>query len=104
MPLNGIEQNGLPLNNQIEICLFGKGFGECITIHLGNNYWVIIDSFLHPKTKKPIALEYFESLAVNTATQVRLVIVTHWHDDHIRGMSKIVEQTDAARVVFSQAV
>jgi hypothetical protein len=104
MPLNGIEDNGAPLSNQIEVCLFGKGYGECVTIHLGNNIWAIVDSFLHPKTKRPIAIEYLESLAIDIAERVRLVIISHWHDDHIRGSCDIVLKANSARVVLSQAM
>ncbi len=104
MPLSGIEKQGAPLNNQIELCIFGKGFGECITIHLGNNQWVIIDSFLNFATKRPIALEYLESLSVDASRNVCLVVATHWHDDHIRGIYEIVKKADNARFVCSQAL
>lgn len=104
MPLSTIEQHGSPLSNQIEICLFGMGFGESILIHLGNNNWAIIDSFLHPKTTKPIALEYLESISVDIASCVKIVIATHWHDDHIKGMAEIVSKTPNARFVFSQVM
>jgi hypothetical protein len=30
----------LPTADQIELTLFGPGYGECAVVHLGNNRWV----------------------------------------------------------------
>ena len=34
---------------------------------------------------------------------VELVVITHWHTDHIKGLAKIVETCSSADVVWSNA-
>lgn len=78
-----------PDTNTAEISLFGPGVGECIVIHYGNNRWFIVDSCLSPGSKKPIGLEYLESLGVDVSTQVTGLLLSHWHKDHIEGAFQI---------------
>ena len=85
----------LPKPDQIELTLTGPGYGECIILHIGNSNWIIIDSCLDKK-KIPVALSYLHSLGVDPTKDVRLIIATHWHDDHIRGMGKLVETCSEA--------
>ena len=70
-----------PQADQIEISLFGPGFGECCLIHLGSGQWVVIDSCLHSDTGEPAALYYLRQISVEPADTIRLIIATHWHDD-----------------------
>jgi len=35
-----------PEKDEIEVSIFGPGYGECIVIHIGNNEWVVIDCIL----------------------------------------------------------
>lgn len=93
-----------PKPDEFEISLFGPGVGECIVSHIGKNKWLIIDSCLHPKTKKPIALEYLKSIGVIPAKSVELVIITHWHADHIKGAAKIVSECSDARICYPAAL
>lgn len=37
-----------------------------------------------------------ESIDVDPAEAVELIVATHWHDDHIRGIAKLVEVCDRA--------
>jgi len=46
----------------------------------------------------PAALRYLESMGVDPAEAVELIVATHWHDDHIRGMSALVDA--CARATF----
>jgi glyoxylase-like metal-dependent hydrolase (beta-lactamase superfamily II) len=46
----------------------------------------------------------FDVLGLSPADVVRLVIATHWDDDHIGGMGDIVEACSTARVVCSAAL
>ncbi len=78
-----------PKADQIEISLFGPGFGECCLIHLGSGQWVVIDSCLHSDTGEPAALYYLRQISVEPADTIRLIIATHWHDDHIRGIARV---------------
>lgn len=82
-----------PKESEVEITLIGTGggYGECVLIKLHNSDWFIIDSCINPETKKPLALEYLEAIGVDYKEHVKQVICTHWHDDHIRGLSTILE-------------
>ena len=77
-----------PSDDEIEITLFGKGVGECVVIHLGGGRYVTIDSFINTETKRPIALDYLESMDVSSEN-IDCVIVTHWHKDHVLGVSQL---------------
>lgn len=78
-----------PNENEIEVSVFGPGYGECIVIHLGKNEWLIVDSCLNPQTKNIATIEYFASIGVSLDA-VKAIVATHWHDDHIRGLSKLL--------------
>lgn len=82
-----------PNENEVEITLIGTGggYGECIIVKLGISDWFIVDSCINPNTKEPLAIEYLKSINVNYSNDVKQIICTHWHDDHIRGLSTILE-------------
>lgn len=79
-----------PAGDEIELTLFGPGYGESIALHVGGGAWVLVDSCLD-KDGAPRSLRYLESLGLDPARAVVLVVATHWHDDHIRGMAQLVE-------------
>lgn len=93
----------LPQLNFAEIALLGTGggYGESIVLHIGNNNWVVIDSCINPTNKDCIPLEYLESIGVNVSDQVKLILCTHWHDDHLLGISNLLEKCKNAK--FSMA-
>ena len=91
-----------PEDDEVEITLLGPGLGECCVLHVGNGDWLIVDSCV-TRAGHPAALAYLESLGVSRSS-VRWAIATHWHDDHIRGFSKLVEECSAARVIHSAAL
>ena len=68
----------------------GPGFGECAVLHLGYGEWLIVDSCLDD-AGAPAALSYLGQIGVDTEVAVRMIVVTHWHDDHIRGIARIVQ-------------
>ena len=80
-----------PKIDEVEITLFGPGFGESLVIHLGDGRWIIIDSCIDSETAEPAALCYLARIGVDPASSVSHVIATHWHDDHVGGLSKVVE-------------
>ncbi len=94
----------LPTADQIELTLFGPGYGESAVVHLGNNRWVVVDSCIDSETKQPAALAYFQAIGVDPKEAVRLIIATHWHDDHIRGLSRLLSQCKKARFCCSSAL
>lgn len=53
---------------------------------------------------EPIALSYLQGLGVDPATQVSLVVATHWHDDHVRGLASLVARCPKARFACSAAL
>ncbi|TCS49750.1 beta-lactamase superfamily II metal-dependent hydrolase [Primorskyibacter sedentarius] len=93
-----------PLPEEIEITVFGPGYGECIVVHAGSGRWIVVDSCKHGAKTPPVALRYFELIGVDPAKQVELVLVTHWHDDHIRGLNELLERCESAGICISEAL
>jgi hypothetical protein len=94
---------GPPASDQIEVSVFGPGYGECTVIHIGSGKWIIIDSCLDSTTKRPASLAYLEQLGV-PPNAVKLVVATHWHDDHIRGLAQVVAECGEAKFCLSAAL
>ncbi|MEZ4658033.1 MAG: MBL fold metallo-hydrolase [Caldilineaceae bacterium] len=93
-----------PQSDEIEIAVFGPGYGESIVIHIGNGKWIIVDSCLDDGSDLPAPLRYLWSLNVNVAKDVVLVVATHWHDDHIRGISGVFNACESSDFVISSAL
>ena len=86
-----------------EITLIGTGgYGECILVNLGNDNWIIVDSCIDPEIGTPLSIEYLDSIGV-ASENVKLIVCTHWHDDHIRGISQALEKCINAKLSFSRA-
>lgn len=85
-----------PPANVLELTLIGPGYGETVVLHLGNGRWAIVDS-CEDEDGHPRALRYLDAMDVDPARSVVLIIATHWHDDHIRGMGRLVEICKTAR-------
>jgi len=92
-----------PDRHQLEISVFGPGIGECVVVHLGDGDWIVVDSCLDRRSGQPAALDYLRSVEVDVASQVKLVVATHWHDDHIRGLAEVLHTAESARFVNSAA-
>jgi len=93
-----------PGNTDLEVSIFGPGFGECVVVHFGNGDWGIVDSCLDPKSKRSAALGYLEALHIDVSNSVRFVAATHWHDDHINGISDLFIAATSAFFVCTGAV
>lgn len=95
-----------PADDELEISLFGPGYGECVLVHLGDGNWLVNDSCtdLSSDDRSPVALKYLEHLGIDVAQRVRLIVASHWHDDHVRGLAKIVELCPNAEFICSQAL
>ncbi len=98
-----IEEAGPPKNHEFELTLFGPGYGESIVLHVGDGVWVIVDSCV-ADDGAPRALKYLEEIGIDPGEAVALIVATHWHDDHIRGMAKLVEQCRKALFCCSEAL
>lgn len=92
-----------PARHELEISVFGPGIGECIVAHVGDGAWIVIDSCLDRQTGNAVALDYLRSLHVDLASQIKLVVATHWHDDHVGGMAEILNAAESAKFVDSAA-
>jgi hypothetical protein len=86
-----------PRPDQFELSVFGPGFGECVVMHLGLNEWIIVDSCFNPDSAVPAALSYLRKLGVNPAEAVKLIVATHWHDDHIGGLANVFTECTKAK-------
>jgi hypothetical protein len=93
-----------PQIDELELSLFGPGIGECLVVHLGAGKWMVVDSCLNEARDEPIALAYFDQIGVDVATDVKLVVVSHWHDDHIEGISRVLKASESARFACSGAL
>ena len=90
-----------PVDDELEVSVFGPGVGESVVVHLGHGEWMVVDSCLNPKTRAPAALEYLDGLGVDVGSALKLLVVTHWHDDHVRGAAKILQRAEDARIACS---
>lgn len=93
-----------PLPEEIEVSVFGPGYGESILVHIGYDHWLIVDSCVDRTTGDPAALNYLNKIDVDPKHAVKKVIASHWHDDHIRGLSRIIEVCESADVFCSGAL
>ena len=95
--------NTPPSVTELEVSVFGPGVGESIAVHIGGGEWIIVDSCLRPDGR-PAALAYLQELGVDVSSAVKLVIATHWHDDHIEGISEAYRACTSAEFVCSMAL
>ena len=93
-----------PSNNEIELSIWGAGYGEAIVLHVGGGKWIIVDSCIDPDSKLPISLAYLKNLKFQVDKDVRLLVSTHWHDDHIKGISTVLDKCKSADIVISSAL
>ena len=93
-----------PRADEVEVSLFGPGFGECILVHLGSGNWLLVDSCIDQRRRVQPALAYLRRIGHDPASAVRLVVATHWHDDHIRGLAEVVRTCEAADFYCSSAL
>lgn len=85
-----------------EISLFGTGFGESVCVHLGEGEWMIVDSCVHDA--EPIALKYLRSIGVDCSVAVKLIALSHWDADHIKGAAELYSVCEYAQLAYSQAL
>ena len=98
------EPTTLPESGELEVSIFGPGFGECIVAHVGEGDWIIVDSCLGPDGQTPAGLDYLKRIGVDVSTSVKRVVATHWHKDHVRGLAQTVVECSSAKFICSQAL
>lgn len=94
----------IPRADEFELTIFGPGVGECILMHLGDGSWFVIDSCRFPRSKTPVAIAYLEMLKIDPSTAIQSILATHWHDDHVNGLSDIVRRCPQATFAMSAAL
>lgn len=107
MPFDWSKVGPPPLKDEIEISVLGPGFGESIVIHLGDGRWMVVDSCIDStdsSNKQPAAFRYLRTLGVNLSDQVKLIVATHWHDDHVRGLGALVTACASAEFCCANAL
>ena len=92
-----------PNSDELELSLFGPGYGESVAVHIGNGTWLLIDSCLD-RNGTPQSLQYLLDIGVNPADAVALVVATHWHDDHMRGITQLLKRCRQAAFCCSGAM
>lgn len=93
-----------PEPDEIEVSVFGPGYGECIALHVGDNTWIVVDSCINPVSREPAPLTYFRQIHLDPSTVVQQIIATHWHDDHVRGLGTLFKACGSAQFVCSDAL
>ncbi|MEM9347350.1 MAG: MBL fold metallo-hydrolase [Planctomycetota bacterium] len=93
-----------PKEDEVEVSLFGPGYGECAVVHLYAGEWLVIDSCYGEDRKTPVALNYLQNIGVDVEQAVKWVIATHWHDDHIKGLAQVVNKATSAKFACSTAL
>jgi beta-lactamase superfamily II metal-dependent hydrolase len=88
----------------LEVIVIGIGFGESVLVKYDHQSWMIIDSCVMPGQTEPEPVTYLRSLNVDVASEVRYIVATHWHDDHVRGLSRLVDICKSANFVCSTAL
>ena len=82
----------------------GPGFGEAVLVHIGDGHWLVVDSCKHPDGDRAAPLSYLDRLGVDPAAGIFCVVVTHFDDDHVRGLAEVVEAAPNAKCVTALAM
>ena len=85
-----------PDSGELEVSVFGPGYGESVLLHVGHGAWIVIDSCIDPKTGRSAPLSYLESIGVKPESAIRLVVASHWHADHVRGLHQLFSAAKTA--------
>ena len=95
-----IDYGAPPALDEIEVMLFGPGYGEAIAVHLGDGAWMLIDSCIDPDGNNPASELYLDRIGVKPE-KVRAIVASHWHDDHVRGISQLATKYPTADFMVS---
>lgn len=88
-----------PYPDEVEVTLFGPSKGECVLLHIGRGDWIVVDS-CRDRRGQPAALVYLTSLGVSS-DRIKMIVASHWHDDHVGGLARLVQSCPQATFVFS---
>lgn len=83
--------------------VFGRGQGESVLVQLTEQQWMIVDSCTNDD-KEPAALAYLNNLGLDPKDHVKIVVISHFHNDHIKGLNRIIEVCPNADICISSAL
>lgn len=72
----------------LELYFFNVGHGDSIAIKFPNNEWGVIDCNRNRDEKDPSVLKFLKS---NNVTCIKFIAVTHYHEDHFKGIDVIAD-------------
>jgi beta-lactamase superfamily II metal-dependent hydrolase len=90
---------GVDSNPIVALIGTGGGYGESVVLRLYEHCWIIIDSCVDPNNGKVLPLDYLYSKNVDVENDVKFIVCTHWHSDHITGLDKIVKKCEHAEFI-----
>lgn len=97
MPFSEVAKIEPPAPDEVEVCIFGPDFGECVLVHFGSNRWFVVDSCEYPGISEPVAIHYLQQLGL-AATVLERIVITHWHNDHCKGISRLAAAAPNASI------
>lgn len=98
-----IDYGQAPTADEIEVTLFGPGYGEAIAVHMGMGQWMLVDSCIDPVAKRPATIGYFQKLRISPDS-IKVIVASHWHDDHVRGLAEVAKTFHTAELYISSAL
>lgn len=98
--IDQISKLSKPNSDELEVTTIGVGGfeGESIIIHFGDGKWGVIDS-CKSKDCENLPLMYLTTLGVEL-NDVVIVVCTHWHSDHIDGLSEVLKACPNAKFYY----
>lgn len=90
---------GVESNPIVALLGTGGGYGEAIVLRVYEHYWIVVDSCENPQTGENLPIGYLLSKGVDVANDVKYVVCTHWHSDHIRGLDRLIESCRSADMI-----
>ena len=93
-----------PTIDELEVSIFGPGYGETVVVHLALGDWLIVDSCIDKRISRPASTTYLHKLGINPSSAVKILLASHWHDDHVGGLADVFDECRVAKFVCSVAL
>lgn len=90
---------GRPADDEYEVTLLGRGVGESCVVHLGQQQWMIVDSFFDSELREPAAKVYLDEIGVGRH-EVEFVVLTHLDRDHYLGIAQLHDYYTTASLML----
>ncbi len=73
----------------VAVVIGGPSQGESILLHYGDGNWLIVDCCTSDQQNLPLL--FLEKIEADL-NKVNFIICSHWHDDHMTGMDRLLEK------------